>query len=152
MSTDEDYSAFLDKANQDTGASKNKKDNKFMETKAVDTDVPSHLKKLDATYTSDSDEPFEPVALKHNGADLNKTNFAKLIGASADSVIPSDIKHFNVKGQYDDVVDAVSKCSDGTHVVKVFQVEHGSTRSEYYLVTIDKDGNVVGVKAKAVES
>ncbi|PNS16731.1 hypothetical protein CAC42_4695 [Sphaceloma murrayae] len=150
--SDEDYSAFLDKANQDTGASKGGKDSKFAETKSVDTDVPGHLKKLDATYTSDSDEPFEPVALKHNGKDLSKSNFAKLVGVESDAVVPSDIKHFNPKGQYDDVVDAVSKCSDGTHVVKVFQVQHGGTRSEYYVVTIDKEGNVVGVRAKAVES
>lgn len=62
------------------------------------------------------------------------------------------MKHFDPKGKYKDVIDAVSKCSDGTHVVKVFRVEHGGTRLEYYLVTIDKEGNVVGVKAKAVES
>ncbi|KAF2154173.1 hypothetical protein K461DRAFT_267226 [Myriangium duriaei CBS 260.36] len=155
MSTDDDYANFLDKANQDTGVSKDKsdKDNKFASTKAVDSDtnVPSHLQKLDAYYTSDTDEPFEPVSLKHNGKDLSKSNFGKLIGHDGE-VVPSDIKHFNPKGKYDDVVDAVSKCSDGNHVVKVFRVEHGGPRVEYYLVTIDKDGNVVGVKVKAVES
>lgn len=74
MSTDEDYAGFLDKANQDTGASKDKGSSKFASTKAVDSDtkVPAHLEKLDAYYTSDTDEPFEPVSLKHNGKDLNK--------------------------------------------------------------------------------
>lgn len=64
----------------------------------------------------------------------------------------SDIKQFNPKGKYDEVVAAVQKSSDGTHVVKVFRVDHGGTRCEYYVVTIGGDGNVVGVKAKAVES
>ncbi|KAF2222456.1 hypothetical protein BDZ85DRAFT_250364 [Elsinoe ampelina] len=151
MSTDEDYSAFLDKANQDTG-SNDKKDSKFAKVESINTDVPAHLKKIDATYTSDSDEPFEPVALKHNGADLSKTNFAKLIGVDSGDVKPTDTKHFDPQGQYKEVIDAVSKSSDGVHVVKVFEVSHGSTRKEYYLVTIDKEGNVVGLKAKAVES
>ncbi|GAM84406.1 hypothetical protein ANO11243_024010 [Dothideomycetidae sp. 11243] len=90
MSTDDDYSNFLDKANQDTGASKSKndsnKDNKFASTKAVDSDteVPSHLKKLDAYYTSDTDEPFEPVSLKHNGKDLNKCKLRLLRSGSSD--------------------------------------------------------------------
>ena len=70
MSNDEDYSAFLDKANQDTGASTT---SKSASTKALDTKVPSHLEKLEVYYTSDADEPFEPVALKHNGKDLNKS-------------------------------------------------------------------------------
>lgn len=74
MSTDDDYAAFLDKANQDTGSSKPpQKDSKFASTKAVDTDIPAPLKKLgDSYYTSDTDEPFEAVALGHNGKELDK--------------------------------------------------------------------------------
>lgn len=71
MSGDDDYASFLDKANQDTGSKAQKKDDKFAQTKAVDTDVPGPLKKLDAYYISDTDEPFEAVSLKHNGKDLS---------------------------------------------------------------------------------
>lgn len=66
MSSDEDYAAFLEKANQDTGA-KVERDGSFVKTKAVDTEVPGPLKSLDAFYTSETDEPFEPVALEWKG-------------------------------------------------------------------------------------
>lgn len=76
MSSDESYTSFLEKANQDIGdngaqetsASQNeqKGDSGFSATKAVDddTEVPTVLKKLDAFYMSETDEPFEAVALK----------------------------------------------------------------------------------------
>ena len=45
----------------------------------------------------------------------------------------------------------MKKAGDGK--VKVFRVEHGSTRSEYYVVSVDeKEGRVVGLKALSVES
>jgi hypothetical protein len=60
-------------------------------------------------------------------------------------------KEFDPQGQYKKVVDAVKKAGDGT--VKVFKVEHGATRVEYYVVSIDeKEGRVVGLKALSVES
>ena len=68
MSTDEDYASFLDKANQDTGSKpQTQKDSSFAQTKSVDTDVPGPLRSLDAFYMSDTDEPFEPVALGYSG-------------------------------------------------------------------------------------
>lgn len=72
MSNDDDYASFLDKANQDTGSS-SVQSSSFASTKAVDTDVPAALKSLnDAYYMSESDEPFEPVALKFTGRDLDE--------------------------------------------------------------------------------
>ena len=72
MSSDQDYAAFLDKANQDTGAQASE-DSGFAKTKAVDTNVPSVLQKLDAFYMSETDEPFEPVAIKQaKGGDLSQ--------------------------------------------------------------------------------
>lgn len=65
MSSDQDYASFLEKANQDTGSSQAPKDSGFAQTKAVDAEVPGPLKNLDAFYISESDEPFEPVAIKH---------------------------------------------------------------------------------------
>ena len=70
MSSDSAYAAFLGQANQDTGAAKtssseDKQSGGFASTKAVDTDdVPAALKAVDMVYTSESDEPFEPVSLQ----------------------------------------------------------------------------------------
>ena len=75
MASDEDYSAFLDKANEDPskGVAKTQGSGKI-QLKAVDSgvEVPAALKKAtkDAIYVSDADEPFEPVCLKHSGKTL----------------------------------------------------------------------------------
>lgn len=72
MSNDDDYASFLEKANQDTGSS-SVQSSSFAQTKAVDTDVPAALQSLDdAFYMSESDEPFEPVALKFGGKTLDE--------------------------------------------------------------------------------
>jgi hypothetical protein len=71
MSTDEDYSSFLDKANEDPGSGpKASSKSKSASTKAVDTVVPGDLDKVDAYYTTESDEPFEPVSLKFSEGHL----------------------------------------------------------------------------------
>jgi hypothetical protein len=75
MASDEDYSAFLDKANQDPneGTAKTQSKGK-VELKAVDqgVKVPAGLKKAmsNAFYVSDADEPFEPVCLKFDSKKL----------------------------------------------------------------------------------
>ena len=70
MSSDEAYGSFLDQANQDTGASKASSQSKSASTKAVDTEIPDDLKKIEVYYTSETDEPFEPVSLKWSGKSL----------------------------------------------------------------------------------
>lgn len=84
MSSDSAYAAFLEKANQgldDTAASatnktdkkadqdkkkkKNEEDSGFIASKTLDVDeqrVPPSLR-VDAVYSSETDEPFEPVVL-----------------------------------------------------------------------------------------
>lgn len=71
MSSDQEYANFLEKADQDTGASSSNevKTSGFAQTKAVDSAVPTPLKDVDAFYQSDTDEPFEPVALKYGKQD-----------------------------------------------------------------------------------
>lgn len=64
MASDADYAAFLDKANQDTGASAATAAQSRIGTKAVDTEVPASLRQVDEYLMSDADEPFEPVSLK----------------------------------------------------------------------------------------
>lgn len=70
--SDDAYSSFLDQANQDTGASKasTQSKSKGMSTKTVDTDVPAMLQKVEQYYTSEADEPFEPVSLKWGGKNM----------------------------------------------------------------------------------
>ena len=70
MSSDDAYSSFLEQANQDTGASNASAQSNSATTKAVDTDVPVSLQKVEQYYTSDADEPFEPVSLKWNGSNM----------------------------------------------------------------------------------
>ena len=67
--SDDAYSSFLDQANQDSGANKASTQSKpdRVTTKAVDTDVPAALQKVTTDYTSEADEPFEPVSLKWEG-------------------------------------------------------------------------------------
>lgn len=78
MSSDADYAAFLDKANQDTGASASAQSGgkkKSYGTKSVDTKVPKVLEGVEEYYTSDSDERFEPVALEFGGGKLSEGTF-----------------------------------------------------------------------------
>ena len=72
MSSDDAYSSFLDQANQDTGAGKASAQSKRQtaSTKAVDTDVPAVLQKVEQYYTSEADEPFEPVSLEWSGKNM----------------------------------------------------------------------------------
>lgn len=74
MASDEDYMAFLDKANQDPSAGTAKSSSKKIELKATDSGakVPAVLSKAvqDQFYISDADEPFVPVYLKTSGKTL----------------------------------------------------------------------------------
>ena len=68
--SDDAYSSFLDKANQDTGASKASTQSKTASTKAVDTEVPATLQGVEQYYVSEADEPFEPVSVKWGGKNM----------------------------------------------------------------------------------
>lgn len=70
MSSDDTYSSFLDQANQDTGASKVSSESNAATAKVTDTDVPMELRHVDQYYTSEADEPFEPVSLQWNGKNM----------------------------------------------------------------------------------
>lgn len=70
MSSDDTYSSFLDQVNQDTGASKVSSESNAATAKVTDTDVPMELQHVDQYYTSEADEPFEPVSLQWNGKNM----------------------------------------------------------------------------------
>lgn len=72
MASDADYAAFLEKANQDTGAAQAsaQSSTERYKTKRVDTEVPEALMQVQEYYISDADEEFEPVALGFEGGDV----------------------------------------------------------------------------------
>lgn len=75
MSSDDAYASFLDKANQPTSSSEpstqSTKGFPHTQTMSKDEQAPQSLGELNINYTSDTDEPFEPVALKWKRGDLN---------------------------------------------------------------------------------
>jgi hypothetical protein len=76
MASDDDYMAFLNKANEDpsAGTSKSASEDKKAEFKTMDedVDVPGVLVRAtkDAWYVSDADERFVVVALRYEGGKL----------------------------------------------------------------------------------
>lgn len=72
MSSDAEYAAFLDKANQDVApAEQQDLSKKGYGTKSVNTTVPKALESVEEYYVSDADEPFEPVALEFDGSSVS---------------------------------------------------------------------------------
>lgn len=69
MASDDAYTSFLDKANEDVSGDSSKQ-GATIKTSTVHSSlsVPNALKSIDAYYVSETDEPFEPVALKWEGA------------------------------------------------------------------------------------
>ena len=85
--SDEAYSSFLDNANQDTGTSKASTQSKSAATKAVNTEVPAVLKSVEQYYTSEADEPFEPVSLKWDGDNMpSESRFGRAILADLSGI------------------------------------------------------------------
>ncbi len=77
-------------------------------------------------------------------------DFGKLVGHKGE-VTTLQVKTFDPSGQYKEVLEVVEKVGDGK--VRIFKVEHGRTRVEYYVVGLDEKGKkVVGMKALAVET
>ncbi|MCJ1243947.1 hypothetical protein MMC30_001144 [Trapelia coarctata] len=152
MSSDDAYSAFLDKANQDTGASKaSAAGASSKELKTTDTDVPAVLRGVERYYVSEADEPFEAVALKWKGEGvLEEGQFKDLIGYKGE-VESLTVKEFDPRGEYRDVLEAVERAGDGG--VRVFRVSEGGARRQVWVLGVDgKGGRVVGFRARAVES
>lgn len=61
-----------------------------------------------------------------------------------------DIGEWDQQGQYKEVVNAVRKETKGNDV-RVYKIARDGTRVEYFVVGLD-GGNLVGVKALAIES
>ena len=79
--------------------------------------------------------------------DVSVGDLKKLLGQ--DKV--EEVKEKGFETQYKNVFNAVKKAGNGE--VKVFRVDLESTRAEYYVVSIDKEGGkLLGLKALSVES
>lgn len=60
-------------------------------------------------------------------------------------------KEFDPRGEYKNVMGAVEEAGDGK--ARVYRVQMGKSRVEYWVVGLDKEeGRVVGLKVLAVES
>ncbi|PSS20497.1 hypothetical protein M430DRAFT_50159 [Amorphotheca resinae ATCC 22711] len=161
MATDEDYAAFLEKANADPseGISATQSVGRAG-LKAVDEGeaIPAVLKSAvaDAFYVSDADEPFEPVCLnlpEDKGTLPDEATFAKLVEhpQPEEAVVEiMDIGKWDPQGQYKELVDATRKATKGSDVM-VYRIERGGSRVEYWLVGVE-GGKLLGVKALAIES
>lgn len=150
MSSDQQYMDFLNKANSDVGGSNAQTfKNQQASSNSVNTEVPPELRKIDATFTSDADEPFEPVALKWSGDSLPSADDLAKLTETSGKVTSISEKDFDPRGEYSTVTKQVKSVGKGQ--VAFFRVELTSTRSEYYILTVAEQG-VVGVKAKAYES
>lgn len=165
MASDEDYMAFLNKANNDLSEGQARARAERQEVaktatlKTVDdwSDVPKVIEEAckSEVYVSEADEPFEVVSLKWHGKDglPNEFEFAKLINhwspesADVDILDPLD---WDSRGQYTKVIEAVREAGRGNDV-RVYRVGRDRTRVEYWVVT-SEEGRLMGAKALAIES
>ncbi|KAI1769671.1 hypothetical protein GGR53DRAFT_473520 [Hypoxylon sp. FL1150] len=165
MASDEDYMAFLDKANKDPSEgyakpqSSGKQDFKTTDSGAQ---IPASIQEAikNSFYVSDADEPFVPVYLAwdESGKGLpDEEEFATLIrhpnpsDAEIEILDPAD---WDSQGQYNAIIDAVRKAGKGNDV-RVYRVSKGGVKVEYWVVTTEGKGakaKLVGAKALAVES
>ncbi|RAK71565.1 uncharacterized protein BO72DRAFT_501804 [Aspergillus fijiensis CBS 313.89] len=175
MSSDDAYMSFLNKANADLDTARNNQQTSSSgggaartETIHTGVSIPGPLASVDAFYISETDEPFEPVALKwdgaHRGVWPDASNFSNLISETDDlasAIETLSPASFDPKNQYASALRAVraAAASQASGVeeadvdVKVYRVEVGSARVEYYVVALQAEGGLlVGLRAKAIES
>ncbi|CAG8011566.1 unnamed protein product [Penicillium olsonii] len=157
MASDDAYMSFLDKANTDVSGDKPQTSAQTT-TVTSSLPVPKPLQSLNLYYTSDTDEPFEPIALNWDGAKWPTADqFSSLISPDTDlssSIESLDPGSFDPQNQYAAALDAVRDASgDKSAELKIFRVEITSTKIEYWILAFAKpEGRLVGLRAKAVES
>ncbi|KAJ6155391.1 hypothetical protein N7470_005957 [Penicillium chermesinum] len=173
MASDDAYASFLDKANADLDAGRAPQQgasSSHAQTKIVDSSLklPSSLQSIEEYYVSDTDEPFEPVALRWEGAKQGKwpsaDDLSSLIAPGSGlsgSISTLSAAEFDPKKSYSAVLSAVraavaesSKADPESVDIKVYRVELTSTKLEYFVLALDSEegGRIVGLRAKAVES
>ncbi|ODM17714.1 hypothetical protein SI65_06502 [Aspergillus cristatus] len=165
MSSDDAYLSFLEKANSDLSAGQQSTQTQRTETQTVhaNAEIPASLQSIDAFYISETDEPFEPVVLEFEGAGSGEwpgsSQLSSLIAPDDDlshNITTLSASSFDPRNQYPSVFKAVRAAASGPDEdveVKVYRVEVGSSRVEYFVLGLDTEkGRVVGLKARAVET
>ncbi|CAG7937592.1 unnamed protein product [Penicillium salamii] len=156
MASDDAYMSFLDKANADVSP---KSQQGGIQTQTVHStlSVPKALQSIQIYYISETDEPFEPVALKWDeaakGTWPSPDQLSSLIAPDSNlSISTLSPSSFDPRNQYTAALDAVREAADGSEV-KIYRVELTSTKIEYWVLGLHKaESRVVGLRAKAVES
>ncbi|KAJ5112631.1 hypothetical protein N7532_000676 [Penicillium argentinense] len=162
MASDDSYMAFLNKANADVDAGRNAPaqgtDTARTETVDATTQIPKPLQSVDYYYISETDEPFEPVALIWNDAKQgiwpSPDQLSSLISPNTDlsqAISTLSPSSFDPKNQYSSVLHAVRSAAverdenaDQSAVeVKVYRVELSGTKIEYWLLALDVPGAVL---------
>ncbi|EHK24430.1 uncharacterized protein TRIVIDRAFT_8643, partial [Trichoderma virens Gv29-8] len=166
MASDEDYMAFLNKANQDAdegraAAQSSRGAGAQREFKTADegSELPKSIAEVcrDAFYVSEADEPFKGVSLKWKGEGglPDEVEFAKLINhwdAENAQIDIMDPIEWDSQGEYGNIIDAVREATRGNDV-RVYRVARDLTRAEYWVISRDDEGGrIVGVKALGIES
>lgn len=163
MADDASYSAFLSRANQDPSSGQPGGDNvpstsqsrsKFDPSTTPSVAIPAPLRQIRSTFASDTDSDFEPVLFSYASDQLpgvgDFRNVLGARGAQSSGIEELDVQSWDPTGAYRDVVEKVNEAGGGAGV-KVFRVELGATRVEYYVLTVG-ESKLLGVVAKAVES
>ncbi|PGH14748.1 hypothetical protein AJ80_05792 [Polytolypa hystricis UAMH7299] len=178
-SDDAAYAAFLEKANESPSAgvpkSQSTTSSQTLRPTAVQEgqSIPIALADVEEFYISDTDEAFEAVTLEWKGAREGRWPSAEefktlIFPSTASSPAVQDLEistlspaEFDPRERYPTVLNAVRAAAssgktgevDTDSEVKVYRVEMGSTRAEYWVVGLQREeGRIVGLKAKAVES
>ncbi|KAJ5505050.1 hypothetical protein N7463_007924 [Penicillium fimorum] len=171
MLSDDAYMSFLNKANADSSGSQAPQQGAgTVKTETVHSSlsVPKPLQSVDAYYISDTDEPFEPVALKWDGAAKGSwpsaDQLSSLISPNTDlsqSISTLSPSSFDPNNQYSTALDAIraaavekdSGADQSAVELKVYRVEQTSTKIEYWILALHApESRLVGLRAKAVES
>lgn len=111
------------------------------------------------TFTSESDEPFQPFTVPYEGSKLpDARGFAEAVRARMDigdwdGVKELEVEEFDPRGEYGEVVEKTREAIEGAGDVKIFTVEAGRSRVVYFVVGLDGERRrLVGVRAVSVES
>ena len=158
MASDEDYAAFLDRAAADRQPqqSTQSKVAQPVESKVNTESLHPALQNIHQhTYISDADEAFEPVSLTRDASRTGAIDAKEVAHIAGGKVKESDVEelsisNFDPRGEYKQVVKQIEGASKGD--VKVWKVERGGARLEYWILGVSGDGHIVGARAKAVES
>ncbi|KAF8533193.1 hypothetical protein BDD12DRAFT_762423 [Trichophaea hybrida] len=158
MASDADYEAFLLRAQKDYSTGYEGSNHAISAGTIsihVESDPHPAIKALgERFYISDVDESFEGISFKWQKESLPTADeFSDLTGSGSGSDIEVlEPNEWDRRDMYKDVKNAVSAaCGEGADL-KVYRVGDG-VRVIYYVVSLDeKNGKVVGVRVKAVES